>query len=370
MKFVILLVCALCVYTSYADEPAAARIPKNMTIADENITSVLGNKSAVKSELGNSSKTNEPISPLSTRFCTSAEVDKKKKDLCYAAQFLTIEHKKYQTKLKELEQPQKIYTDLRQEIVATLQRAHQQTEIAASSIINDLSPINIGRSFQAVKEGIKRSIGNITQAAKIREAMVAMNGPRDMWAQNVKDARDEHEKYFKYLELFKYHNKVELESAKKKVAHLENITVAKTAELKMQLDHAERMALKNKEFVSNPNVDDDAGALALQSQRTSTSNAAATKRYLLAIEAELKLAKLQLTKIQMRTPGAALPSFPDIKPAKNYAEDPINAIKNAQLRLDEAASKQFNQLAGANEEFSVIAKMPGAPKPLPSAPTV
>jgi hypothetical protein len=366
MKFVILLVCALCVYTSYAEEPAAAtRIPKNMTITDENVTSVHGNSS-----IGNSSNSNEPISPLSTKFCTSAEVDKKKKDLCYAAQFLTIENKKYQTKLKELEQPQKIYTDLRQEIVATLQRAHQQTAIAASSIVNDVSESNVGRSFQAVKEGIKRAIGNITQAVTIREAMVAMNGPRDMWVQNVKDARDEHEKYYKYLELFKYHNKVELESAKKKVAHLENITLAKTAELKMQLEHAERMALKNKDFVSNPNVDDDAGALALQSQRTSTSNAAATKRYLLAIEAELKLAKLQLTKVQMRTPGAALPSFPDIKPAKNYAEDSIDAIKSAQLRLDEAASKQFHQLAGANEEFSVIAKMPGAPKPLASAPKV
>merc|ERR1719223_354317 len=182
MKFVILLVCALCVYTSYAEEPAAARIPKNMTITGENVTSVLGSSS------NSSPNSNEPISPLSTKFCTSAEVDKKKKDLCYAAQFLTIENKKYQTKLKELEQPQKIYTDLRQEIVATLQRAHQQTAIAASSIVNDVSESNVGRSFQSVKEGIKRAIGNITQAVTIREAMVAMNGPRDMWVQNVKDA--------------------------------------------------------------------------------------------------------------------------------------------------------------------------------------
>ena len=32
-----------------------------------------------------------------------------------------------------------------------------------------------------------------------------------MWAQNVKDARDEHEKFYKYIELFKYNSKVELE---------------------------------------------------------------------------------------------------------------------------------------------------------------
>ena len=58
---------------------------------------------------------NATISPLSQAFCTSKEVDPKKKDLCYAAQFIIVENGKYTTKLRELVQPQKEYTDLREE---------------------------------------------------------------------------------------------------------------------------------------------------------------------------------------------------------------------------------------------------------------
>jgi len=355
MKYIILLVLAICTYSSYAQNVTNMNVT-NMNITDANITSVFGKGKAGK-------KKNATISPLSEKFCTSKEVDPKKKDLCYSAQFVMVESEKYFTKLKELEQPQKIYTDLREETVQALQRATAQIRIVKERLIEFDSPINIGRSFRAIKEGINRAITNISDATTIRETMVALNGPRDLWVQNVKDARDEHEKYWKYLELFRYHNKVELEAAKKKVAHLENITIAKTKELKEQLDHAERMALKNKDFVSNPDVDDEAGALALQSMRRSTSNAAATKRYLLAIEAELKLARLTLDKIKMRTPGAGLPVFPDIKPTKNYGAEDIDAIKDAQIRLDEKANKEFHQLkATSGGEFDVIASLPGAPK--------
>lgn len=358
---VLLVASSLCVCATYAHNAP----PMNITSA--NISSVFSSGNITKSA---AAKKNATISPLSPTFCTSKEVDPKKKDLCYAAQFVMVESEKYFTKLKELEQPQKIYTDLREETVQALQRATAQIRIVKERLIELDSPINIGRSFRSIKEGLQRAITNISDATAIRESMVALNGPRDLWVQNVKDARDEHEKYWKYLELFRYHNKVELEEAKKKVAHLENITVAQKAELKLQLDHAERMALKNKDFVSDPSVNDEAGALALQSMRRSTSLAAATKRYLLAIEAELKLAKLTLTKIKMRTPGAGLPSFPEIKPGKNYAEEDIEAIKNSQVRVNEQANKEFHQLKGMSDEFNVIANSPGAPKKPAAQPVV
>merc|ERR1711937_1120786 len=90
-------------------------------------------------------------------------------------------------------------------------------------------------------------------------------------------------------------------------------------------------------------------------------NAAATRRYLLAIEAELKLAKLSLTKIQMRTAGAAMPALPEILPGKNYAEEQINAIRKSQQKIDEKAGKEFSKLSGMTSEFDAIAKLPGAP---------
>ena len=337
--------------------------PKNSSnaskVTEENVTAVFA-VPLNETKKGKPVK-NATISPLSQAFCTSKEVDPKKKDLCYAAQFIIVENGKYTTKLRELVQPQKEYTDLREEIVNSLQKATTQIKIVRENLVDE-SPINIGLPMTILKDGIKRAISNITKASLTREKMVKMGGPRDMWAQNVKDARDEHEKFYKYIELFKYHSKVELEEAKKKVAHLENITALKTKELKSMLDHAERMAKKNKDFVSNPDVDDEAGALALQSLRRATSNAAATKRYLLAIEAELKLAKLSLTKIQMRTAGAAMPALPEILPGKNYAEEQINAIRKAQQKIDEKAGKEFSKLSGMTSEFDVIAKLPGAPK--------
>lgn len=346
----------LCAAFAVADPKNATAVPK---VTEENVTAVFGTplNGTQKEKLAKKAT----ISPLSQAFCTSKEVDPKKKELCYAAQFIIVENGKYTTKLRELVQPQKEYTDLREEIVNSLQKATTQIKIVRENLADD-SPINIGLPMTILKDGIKRAISNITKASATREKMVKMGGPRDMWAQNVKDARDEHEKFYKYIELFKYHSKVELEEAKKKVAHLENITALKTKELKSMLEHAERMALKNKDFVSNPDVDDEAGALALQSLRRATSNAAATKRYLVAIEAELKLAKLSLTKIQMRTAGAAMPTLPEILPGKNYAEKDINAIKKAQQNIDEKAGKEFSKLSGMTSEFDAIAKLPGAPK--------
>ena len=121
MKYIILLVLAICTYSSYAQNVTNMNVTTNMNITnmnitDANITSVFGKGKAGK-------KKNATISPLSEKFCTSKEVDPKKKDLCYSAQFVMVESEKYFTKLKELEQPQKIYTDLREETVQALQRA-------------------------------------------------------------------------------------------------------------------------------------------------------------------------------------------------------------------------------------------------------
>ena len=52
-----------------------------------------------------------------------------------------------------------------------------------------------------------------------------------------------------------------------------------------------------------------------------------------------------------------------IKPTKNYGAEDIDAIKDAQIRLDEKANKEFHQLkATSGGESDVIASLPGAPK--------
>ena len=94
MKYIILLVLAICTYSSYAQNVTNMNVT-NMNITDANITSVFGKGKAGK-------KKNATISPLSEKFCTSKEVDPKKKDLCYSAQFVMVESEKYFTKLKEL----------------------------------------------------------------------------------------------------------------------------------------------------------------------------------------------------------------------------------------------------------------------------
>ena len=154
--------------------------PKNSSnaskVTEENVTAVFAvplNETKKEKPVKNAT-----ISPLSQAFLLpSKEVDPKKKDLCYAAQFIIVENGKYTTKLRELVQPQKEYTDLREEIVNSLQKATTQIKIVRENLVDE-SPINIGLPMTILKDGIKRAISNITKASLTREKMVKMGGPR------------------------------------------------------------------------------------------------------------------------------------------------------------------------------------------------
>ena len=110
--------------------------PKNSSnaskVTEENVTAVFA-VPLNETKKGKPVK-NATISPLSQAFCTSKEVDPKKKDLCYAAQF--INENGNTTKLRELVQPQKEYTDLREEIVNSLQRRRHKSNMRKFKLMN------------------------------------------------------------------------------------------------------------------------------------------------------------------------------------------------------------------------------------------
>jgi hypothetical protein len=281
-----------------------------------------------------------PVSPYNAKFCNGAKIDPKKVDLCIAAQGVLLKEDTWKEALKVVEAPQKVYMDLREENVQNLTEAYSGASLAFKNF-EDRTDMDIGRSYRAEIELLERAIQNTKEATEVRVPMVEF---REVWQKAVFKARDEHEKYAKLLHTFDYLSKRELKQAELKVRSLKNRTKLVKKDVVEQIARAANITKEMAAYVSDPATGDVEGATALKTTRKATSRAAASKRLLLALEAELKLAKLMLKKIKFRTAGTGMPDFPDYEPAANEAEAQITSLQNSAVSVGEATAKAEAEL--------------------------
>ena len=273
-----------------------------------------------------------PLDPLALKFCASKQVDPKKADLCRASQAVLMKEDEWKKALKTVEPFQQAYLATRELCVQNLTEAYSGASLAFEGF-EKRDAMDMGRSFAPQIEALERAIMNTKEA---REARLPMVEVRDEWVKAVGTGRDAHEQYAKLLTTFDYLQKRELAQAELKVKSLKNQTIKLQADLLTQIASAQNVTTFSQKFVSNPDVDDEAGAQALVKTRKATSLAAATKRAKLAVEAELVLAKKMLEKILARTAGTGMPTFPPYEPASNEAEKEISSIMkmNATIATD------------------------------------
>jgi hypothetical protein len=281
------------------------------------------------------------LDPLALEFCTSKKVDPKKADLCRTSQAVLMKESEWRQALKTVEPYQQAYMATREQCVQNLTEAYRGASLAYEGL-EKRDAMDMGRPMTAQIEALERAIMNTEEA---RDARVPMVEVRDEWVKAVGNGRDAHEQYAKLLTTFDYLQKRELAQAELKVKTLKNQTIKLQADLMKQLAEAQNVTAFSQTFVSNPDVDDDAGALALLKTRKATSMAAATKRAKLAYEAELVLAKKMLEKILARTAGTGMPTFPPYEPASNEADKEITSIMKMNAKIGSDMEKASAKLA-------------------------